>query len=219
MQMALIDVPTMSEAVADRLRAMIVDGSLAPGERLREEEMAARLGVSRTPLREALTRLAGEGALTNTARRGFFVRPLSVEELRDIYPMRALLDPEALRLAGVPDPAQLATLERMNQAMGRARSVEATIDCDNAFHLELVRRCPNRELVGLIEHYMRRTARYEIPLMRERANVRHAMATNDELLAALGRRDLARGCAILRRSMQGGEPIIEAWLQSRGRKS
>src|SRR5688572_10990022 len=92
----------LSGALVTKLRHMIVDGTLPAGGRLNEVHLAQQLGVSRTPLREALTRLAQEGALTSLPRIGWFVRPLTVEELEQIYPIRALLDPEALRLAGLP---------------------------------------------------------------------------------------------------------------------
>jgi hypothetical protein len=102
--------PNLSGPVADRLREMIVDNRLQAGERINEVHLSARLGVSRTPLREALIRLEAEGALASFPRSGFFVRPLTLAEFEQIYPMRALLDPEALRLAGLPSPKRLERL-------------------------------------------------------------------------------------------------------------
>ena len=93
--------PNLNDELAQSVRRMILDGSLAPG-RVNEVHLAAALGVSRTPLREALMRLVSEGALTSIARRGFFVAALSVEEVEQLYPIRAILDPAALRLAGIP---------------------------------------------------------------------------------------------------------------------
>src|SRR5438552_13883463 len=98
---AALDRPNLGEALVVTLRERIVDGRLPAGERLNEVHLAASLGVSRTPLREALGRLTAEGALTSSPRLGFFVRPLTAEEFRQIYPIRAILDPEALRLAGI----------------------------------------------------------------------------------------------------------------------
>src|SRR5579862_2230589 len=91
----------ISETVAAAVRAMIVDGRLAPGERINEVRLSQALGVSRTPLREALGRLAAEGALTSPPAIGYSVRPLDVAEFEQLYDIRPLLDPEALRLAGL----------------------------------------------------------------------------------------------------------------------
>src|SRR4051812_50184921 len=89
----------VSESVAAAVRAMIVDGRLAEGERINEVRLSEALGVSRTPLREALTRLAAEGALTSSPGLGYRVRPLTVEEFEQLYDIRPILDPEALRMA------------------------------------------------------------------------------------------------------------------------
>src|SRR5262245_36973472 len=106
MQQALsqLDRPNISDVLATALRDMIVDGRLPAGERINEVHLAARLQVSRTPLREALGRLVAEGALTSVPRIGYFVCPLTLDEFEQLYPIRAILDPEALRLAGIPSP-------------------------------------------------------------------------------------------------------------------
>src|SRR5689334_13979603 len=109
MQFATSTLPrrTMTSSVADEVREMIVDGRLPAGGRVNEVHLAAALGISRTPLREALMRLTAEGALVSVPQIGFQVSPLSVEELEQIYPIRAILDPEALRLAGIPTGARM----------------------------------------------------------------------------------------------------------------
>src|SRR5437764_12682511 len=117
----------VSESVADAVRAMIVEGRLAPGERINEVRLADGLGVSRTPLREALNRLAAEGALSSTPAIGYSVRPLSVAEVEQLHAIRPLLDPEALRLAGRPTPAGLAKLEALNRRFAAARDAESAI--------------------------------------------------------------------------------------------
>jgi DNA-binding GntR family transcriptional regulator len=213
-----IDRPNISETLVAALREMIVDGRLPAGERLNEVHLAARLGVSRTPLREALGRLAAEDALTSFPRIGYFVSPLTIEEFQQIYPIRAILDPEALRLAGVPPPRRMARLEAQNRRILEAGDPEKLITLDDAWHLELISDCPNRVLIGLIEQFMRRTRRYELALMRERRNVRGAADDHKRILAALRAGDLGRACEALRRNLQSGiEPVV-AWLKTRGEK-
>jgi DNA-binding GntR family transcriptional regulator len=214
-----LDRPNLGEALVATLRDMIVDGRLPAGERLNEVQLAAILGVSRTPLREALGRLAAEDALTSSPRIGYSVRPLTVEEFRQIYPIRAILDPEALRLSGVPEPRRMARLTALNGRILEAADPEQVITLDDAWHLELVSGCPNRVLIGLIEQFMRRTRRYETALMRESRNIRAAADDHRKILAALRSRDLERACEALRRNLQSGiEPVLR-WLEARGKKT
>lgn len=207
--------PNLSQALAASVREAIVAGRLPPGRRINEVHLAAELGVSRTPLREALTRLAGEGALGSQPRSGFFVQPLTRAEFEQIYPLRALLDPEALRLAGLPPPARLAALEALNRRIEGARKAEDALALDDAWHRELLAACPNRELLGLIEHFTWRTRRYEMALMRERRNVKRAARDHRAILTALRARDLPRACAALKANMESGREPLLAWLQER----
>src|ERR1041384_4301230 len=148
-----IDRPNISGTLADTVRQMIVDGRLPAGSRVNEVHLSRALGVSRTPLREALMRLTTEGALTVKPRLGFHVTPLSEEELADIYPVRALLDPEALRLAGKPSAEQLARLSAINRKIAGAKAPAAVVALDDEFHSVLLERCPNRALLALIEQF------------------------------------------------------------------
>ncbi len=207
--------PNLSEEVTNRIREMIVSAELPAGVRINEVHLAAQLGVSRTPLREALSRLTSEGATEVIPRRGFFVRPLTMEEFYDVYDMRPLLDPVALRRAGIPGADQLAKLKSINEKLRRARNVEQAIRIDDEWHLLLVSGCPNRELVRLIHEYMQRTKRYEMALMGQPVHVKTACRTHQSILSALRRKDLERACSLLKRNMQEGKGPIEAWLKKR----
>jgi DNA-binding GntR family transcriptional regulator len=213
------DRPNLSEELASALREGIVDGRLPAGERLNEVHLAASLGVSRTPLREALGRLVSEGAVTSSPRIGFFVRPLTADEFQQIYPIRAILDPEALRLAGIPPAKRIAALDTMNKALARAEGPESVISRDDAWHLELLAGCPNRVLVELIEQFMQRTRRYELAYMRERRHVGAATDEHGKILAALRAGDLPRACEALRRNMQSGVAPVLRWLEEREKRS
>jgi len=193
---------------------MIINGRLADGARINEVHLSAELGVSRTPLREALSRLVSEGALDVRPRLGFFVRPLKVAEFDQLYDLRPLLDPEALRLAGIPPAATIKRLERMNAALA-TRTGAAAVELDDAWHLELIDACPNKVLVEMIENVILRTRRYELALMREAKNVTVATADHSEILHALRRDDLATACAALKQNMQSGKAPILEWLHAR----
>jgi len=204
----------ISEAVADAVREMIVDGRLGAGDRINEVSLAAQLGVSRTPLREALSGLVSEGAVTVRPRLGYFVRPLLLEEFEQVYDLRPLLDPEALRLAGAPSAQRIARLERLNEQLAAARGARA-IQIDDAWHMELLAGCPNKVLLDLIGAMVQRTRRYELALMRERKNVAVATDDHDRIIAALKRGDIDEACAALKRNMQSGRDPIVKWLRER----
>jgi DNA-binding GntR family transcriptional regulator len=216
MQSDAIQRGNISEAAADTVRAMIVDGRLAAGDRINEVRLAQQLGVSRTPLREALSGLAAEGALSSVPRIGYFVRPLTLDEFEQIYDIRPLLDPEALRLAGVPDEKRIARLEKLNADLARAKGLRA-IEIDDAWHIELIAGCPNRVLIEMIENMIVRTRRYELALMREQKNVDVATQDHDRIVAALRAGDLKAACDALKQNMQSGREPIVAWLKQRAR--
>jgi DNA-binding GntR family transcriptional regulator len=205
---------TAAAAAADAVRAMIVDGRLADGARINEVHLSAELGVSRTPLREALSRLVSEGALNARPRLGFFVRPLSAAEFDQLYDLRPLLDPEALRLAGIPRVATIRRLERMNATLA-SRSGATAVELDDEWHLELIGACPNKVLIEMIENVIQRTRRYELALMREAKNVAVATTDHADILTALRASDLTTACSALKQNMRSGKAPILEWLRAR----
>ncbi|TWF95879.1 DNA-binding GntR family transcriptional regulator [Saccharopolyspora dendranthemae] len=129
--------------VADQLRAAIMYGSLPPGSQLGEAELAARLGVSRGPLREAMQRLVAEGLLRSEPHRGLFVMDLHTEDVADIYVARLAVERAAceqiVRYHRVEAVAELtAAQSRMVAAAGKGDAIELA-DADQEFHETLVR--------------------------------------------------------------------------------
>lgn len=209
----------ISEILVDQIRLMIINGQLAEGTRINEVHLADALGISRTPLREALTSLLAEGALESFPRRGFFVKSLSVEEFNDLYPIRAILDPEALKLSGLPTPEELDALEKQDTSIAAETDPLRVIELDDAWHLDLIKHCKNREMLNLIKQFMQRTRRYEYGLMKAEQNVKTATDIHADILDALRNKDLGAACEALKHNMQHGiQPIID-WLEGRSRSS
>src|SRR5438034_3733684 len=123
---------------AAALRKLILAGEYKPGERLIEQRLTERLGISRPPLREAMRVLQQEGLVVTFPRRGAVVTPLDAEDVHEIYTLRFALDRLAVEL-GVPvrDPALLVplrvALEEMDQA-AIAGDLERLLECNIAFH-------------------------------------------------------------------------------------
>ncbi|MEL6950377.1 MAG: GntR family transcriptional regulator [Pseudomonadota bacterium] len=206
---------SISVAAADAIRAMIVDGTLADGNRINEVHLAKALEVSRTPLREGLMRLVTEGVVTTEPRRGFFVKPMTLDDFLELYAIRPILDPAALTMAGLPEAKSLDQLERINDAMLSARSPSRAIDLDDQWHRELLGHCPNSVLLDLIDQIIGRTRCYEHALFRETDNVWKAGDEHARIIAALRDGDLDAACAELKRNLQSGSEPIVNWLQQR----
>jgi DNA-binding GntR family transcriptional regulator len=126
-----------SGRIADALRAAILDGSFRPGERIRQEDVAARSGASRIPVREALRLLQAEGLVTLVANSGAWVTRLTLAECAELYQIRERLEPLLLR-ASLPglDDATLGRLAGLAEAMERSGGdVGAFLRADREFHL------------------------------------------------------------------------------------
>ena len=113
--MTAIQRQNLSSQALEEIRRLILEGNLAPGGPIVESGLAADLGVSRTPLREALHSLEREGLVTSEPGRGFLVAQLVAREAQELYPLRALLEPLALRLSGLPDRKALVELTTLTQ--------------------------------------------------------------------------------------------------------
>jgi len=100
-----------------RMRVMVLEGTLSPGEQIRQQEMAELLGVSRVPLREALNVMAEQGLLTHRPHSGYFVSKRSPDEVRQIRRMLELMESEAMATIAWPSAALVKQLRALNQQM------------------------------------------------------------------------------------------------------
>lgn len=138
---------SMRERIADTLRNAILNGELLPGQRITETEVAAQLGTSRAPVREAIRELVNEGFLESHAYRETRVSSVTLEELRDVLvPIRIVTETFALRrLMAAPDEVALGELDAVVRAMQEALADHdraRVIDEDLAFHRVLVNAAP-----------------------------------------------------------------------------
>ncbi len=162
---AAIDRTLLRDEAYARLRDAILDGTLEPGERLRDAELTRWLGLSRTPVREALARLAEDGLIESEPQRFTRVTPLDRRDARDASRVVAALHALAATLA-VPllTAVDLERTRRANAAFARALAagdVDAAIAADDAFHGALVTASQNREIAPALERLMPRLRRLE----------------------------------------------------------
>lgn len=155
---------TVAEAAADTLRMRILSGDLGEGEQLRQEVLAAELGVSRIPLREAFRLLEGEGLITIAPHRGAVVAVRSPEEIGELFDLRVLLEPDILRHA-IPKLTERDLREAgdilagYNKALA-ARDVEAWGRLNTQFHLALYRPAERPRSLALVRSLLDQTDGY-----------------------------------------------------------
>jgi DNA-binding GntR family transcriptional regulator len=199
---ALTERRLLHEEVVDQLRDMIVQGGLAPETKLNERVLAAQLGISRTPLREAIKYLASEGLVELLPNRGAVVAPLRAAKVREIFTvlgsLEALAGELVCRNATDADIAEIRALHYQMIAHHARDELAQYFRCNQQIHIRLVECAGNATLAqvyrGLNAHVRR--ARYMANLSRERWD--KAVREHEEILDALSARDSARLQALLR---------------------
>ncbi|HEX6150724.1 GntR family transcriptional regulator [Nocardioides sp.] len=189
----------LRDEVFARLRELIVDGTLAPGETLRDQELAAWLGVSRTPVREALLRLADVGLVVSRPGSSTVVSPLEVRAVRDARDVVAAMHEVAVREAvGQLTREDLATMRTANKLFAaaiRAGDAEAALDADDTLHQVPVEVAGNRAVQAVLDQYtpvVRRAERLRFSSLTGRGSVtRHA-----ELIRLCGAGDVEAAAAL-----------------------
>ena len=144
--------PTVVDAAYERIRALVLSGDLAPGTRLGQVDLAERLGISRTPVREALRRLSGESLVDFHPNRGFRVADLGLDAVLRRLEVRAIVEPGIAPLAAERRTAE--DLKALRQVLARetkARSAAAAHDASRDFHIALARATHNDELVRTLD--------------------------------------------------------------------
>lgn len=156
-----VSVPSRTEAVLDALKHAILTGRLPPGQPLIENDLAAQLGVSKTPVREALKTLAGAGLVTMSPYKGAMVRTVDDALAHSVYDIRLLLEPEAVRRAVASGAAAAAHWNAAGEALDRADGCTDRADrslANREFHRALYLGCGNDLMVGILDGLRDQTA-------------------------------------------------------------
>jgi GntR family transcriptional regulator, carbon starvation induced regulator len=181
---------TRADWAERRLRTAILTGELGPGERIRIEQLAAAWQLSPTPLREAVRSLAQTGLVDLAPQRGATVAGLEPEEISNIYEMRLLLEPRALRLSlRRRDWAWRAEVEaawsELRRAWGPSEHAPPGVEpAHTAFHEALAAGCANRELLRLTRRLAGQSMRILLLAIAQGSIAGPTLADHDELYAA-----------------------------------
>ena len=146
---------SLKDHVYEYISESIKDGSLRPGDKINEQHLSDKLNVSRTPVREALIQLAAEGLLDAEPRRGFRVKPLILEEAKDLYQLIGHLDAMAATLAladiNKSDLDQMRKLQSEMKDAIESQDFEKYYRLQIEFHNVYLRKCSNKQLIIMLE--------------------------------------------------------------------
>jgi DNA-binding GntR family transcriptional regulator len=206
---------TSAERTLHTLRELILGGQLAPGARLGEVELADRLGVSRTPVREALSRLAAEGIVEIQPNRGARVATWTVAELEGVFDLRSALEPRLTSFA-VPSaaPADVEELDRLATRMvevgspGPGQDLDALVPLNRAFHDRLVALADHPALAAAL------AAAIHPPIVLrnfhayDEASLRRSLAHHVEIVAAVRAGDPAWAGAVMTAHIHNARAVM-----------
>jgi DNA-binding GntR family transcriptional regulator len=199
---------TLSEEVHETILRWILDGELRPGEKIVDSELAERLGISRTPVREALRRLENKGLIETAANRWTRVSLVSIGEVERIYPLIWSLETLAMELA-FPffRRAELDLMAEANRELEAALAAKDPVRASRAdarFHQILIDSSGNPELVGILADLKIKLRRLEVRHFEISLVASESVHEHAELLAALrGRRELAEAQRLIRLNWEG----------------
>jgi DNA-binding GntR family transcriptional regulator len=211
--------------VYNAVRDAIVSGDLTPGARLRDQDLAERLGVSRTPVREALQRLEDEGLIETSPRASTRVAPLDARAARDAFPVAAALHALATR-HGVSHlrPQDIARMKVANERLARLiaapdlQTVLQAIKADDDFHTVFLDAAGNREIITALERVMPKVRRLEYAQFGSLAG-RKSVQQHEAILAACERGEALEAAALVEENWLSLGQLIAASLEGADSRS
>jgi len=214
----ILQTRSLREQVYEYLREEMARGGLQPGEFLDLNELAARLNVSRTPLREALLHLEAQGFVTILPRRGFRLNALTLDDIRHFYEIIGAMEAAALRQAGPTlGPADFARMRQLDAAMSdavAARDFDRYYEANLAFHDVYLQRCDNARLIAQLDLLKRRLYDWPRRAGMVQAWEEHSVVEHEEFLSLLECGNVAQAAAHLQDvhwSFAVQEPYIKAY--------
>lgn len=199
----------LTDMVVERIRAAIVNGEFGLGSQMSEAQLAQQLGVSKTPVREALLRLRGEGLVEIHPQRGSFVFQLTPEQVAQLCRYRAMVETAALREAFAANPAglakQMARCVAEMKPAEKAKDLKALARIDMDFHGQFLAFCPNGYLKSGYD-----VIRSQLTALRQRSPIANAVESHKVLLDAVAAGDIDAACALLVEHVLENEPRYRA---------
>ncbi len=202
----------LADRVYHQLRDNIGSHQIRPGERLQEVSLAAQLGVSRTPVREALARLESEGMIA-VEGRGFVVPELTAADIEEIYQLRFLLDPAAARIAvaeisSATDLASMASAVEDAAAAEKSGDFRAFLEANSRFHNAWRALIPNRRMSKLLGQYAGHVRFLRVLTLGDASARKTALTGMKNIHAAFRKRDADAAAAAMHKHLEAAKHFL-----------
>ncbi|HEX9874244.1 MAG TPA: GntR family transcriptional regulator [Deferrimonas sp.] len=214
---------TLREKILETIREAILKGSLKPGEKVAEPELAERFGISRTPIREAFRQLESEGYLTVIPRKGAVVTSLSERDVEEFYAIKSILEGYAARIAAEQLTARdIERLEGINnrlEQLARDGDVKTFFRVHNEFHELFIRAAGNEKLFDLISHLMMKFNRPRMASLALPGRMEISVQEHHKIIEAFKSHDGERADNLVRKTAAyGGQVLIQSLAKEEGRR-
>ena len=188
----------------DLISKKIISGELKPKARIRINEMSEALGISRTPVREAILRLEDEGLILSKANRWTMVAPINIDETLNIYPIISSLEQLALKIgfSNINDEV-IEELENINENIKKIQSKKNHIkilELDQAFHKEIIDLAHNSEIDSLLDGLKRKVSRVDIYFFENDSHKMSSFDEHAEIIKYLKKKDLEKALLALEKN-------------------
>jgi len=211
-QIRLDSYKPLRELVCEHIRQAIIDGTFAPGERLMEIQLAEEMGVSRTPVREAIRKLELEGFVVMIPRRGTYVANLSIKDINDVYEIRSSLDVLAAGLAAERiTPEEVVSLQNFIKELDRhieEGNMEKVVETDTAFHDVLYKASRNERLCNIISNLREQITGIRGTSMRYPGRLKDTQEEHRKIVEAIAARDVDRSRAAAQIHMENARRTL-----------
>ncbi len=207
----------LRDVVFKTLREAILKGDLAPGERLMEIKLANQLGVSRTPIREAIRKLELEGLVVMVPRKGAEVAKITEKDLRDVLEVRASLEELAISLAceRITDEKIAELKEALEQfrTVIKGKDVTKIAQMDVAFHDVIFEATQNARLVQMVNNLREQMYRYRLEYLKDFSTHSRLDEEHVKIFEAVSARDIERATALIREHIYNQEVTVVKNIQ------
>lgn len=204
----------LSQRIYEVLKDQIINEELGPGERLLDDKLASSFGVSRTPVREALTRLASEDLVEITPRSGIYVKKLTKKDVEEIYKIRKVLEGLAAREAtSIIDDKKLEQLNLLLQKAKRSLNsddYQSCIDFDVALHNLILENCQNSRLYSIIANLNTLIHVFRVRIARNKEKAKQALSEHEAILKAIKARNPEQAEKIIMEHIEKSKEYIFA---------
>lgn len=203
----------LRDVVFQTLRRAIITGELPPGERLMEISLANQLGVSRTPVREAIRKLELEGLVTMIPRKGAQVARISEDNLKDVIEIRSALEEFAVSLAcqriDEDGKAEMTRKhEEFRSAIAKNEDILSIIDKDEQFHDSIVHATKNKRLITILAGLREQFYRYRMEYVKDMDSISSLIEEHENMMHAIFNHDQEKATALMKTHLLNQQEAI-----------